>query len=301
MKNFSTKTLTLTVGITTCYGDVSILETVKSLRASAGVGKFDFIIVADRVPISKEIKRSLKKYDVRLVENSIARGQMEKQKQILARASSDIVVFTQDDVLFASNTLASVLKRFEQNPEVTMISIPYEPIKSGNFFENIIDVGTNIANRIAKYWNEGDNYLSSIGRFMAFRREMLKKFRMPKIAASDNYYYFEDKKMGGKFEYVSDVAVYFKNPQNMREHLRKSSRFQHSQLEMSEYFSDLSKEYSVPKNIILRVMVEEFMRNPFYVLLYMLVFAYTRLLKLNPKSVLNPVWQVDLSTKKLKA
>lgn len=294
------KQLSLTVGITTCYGDVSILETVKSIRASKGVGKFDFIIVADRVPISKEIKRSLKKYDVRLIENKVESGQIEKQKQILALVSSDIVVFTQDDVLLDSNALASVLKRFGQNPKTMMISIPYKPIGSTNFFENIIDVGTNIANRIARYWNDGDNYLSSIGRFMAFRREMLKKFRMSKIAASDNYYYFENKKMGGKFEYVSDVAVFFKNPQNMREHLRKSSRFQHSQLEMSEYFDDLSIEYSVPKRIILRAVIEEFVWNPFYSLLYILIFAYTRVLKLNPKSALNPVWQVDLSTKKLK-
>ncbi len=293
------KQLSLTVGITTCYGDISIIDTVKSIRESKGVDRFDFIIIADRVPISHEIKKGLKKYDVRLIENKKEAGQIEKQKQILRHVKTDIVVFTQDDILLDPNSLASVLKRFAQNPKTTMISIPYKPVKATSLFEKIINVGTNVVNRTVRRWNNGDNYLSSIGRFMAFRTDMLKKFRMPHIAASDNYYYFENKKFGGEYEYVSDVAVYFKNPQNMREHLRKSSRFQYSQLEMSEYFGDLSKEYRIPRVAILRGVAEEFLRSPIYGLLYIFIYAYTRILKMKPRSVLNPIWEVDVSTKKI--
>lgn len=300
MKNSSSKKLTLTVGITTCYGDISILETVKSIRASKGVGKFDLIIIADRVPISNEIKKSLEKYDVRLIENKKESGQVRKQRQIRKLAKTDITVFTQDDILLDPNTLATVLRRFAQNPKTTMISIPYKPIEATNLFEAIINVGTNIVNRAVRYWNNGDNYLSSIGRFMAFRTTMLKKFRMPPVAVSDNYYYFENKKMGGEFEYIPDVSVYFKNPQNMREHMRKSSRFQHSQKEMTPYFGDLSKEYSIPKNIIFRSAVEEAVNNPLNTFLYIFVFIYSRILKMKADKVLNPVWEVDISTKKIK-
>lgn len=299
MKNSSSKKLSLTVGITTCYGDTSILEAVKSVRASKGVDEFDFIIVADRIPISAEIKRGLKKYGVRLIENKVEGGQIEKQKQILRHVKTDIMVFTQDDILLDPNSLASVLKRFAQHPETTMISIPYRPVTATSFFENILNVGTNVVNRTARYWNCGDNYLSSIGRFMTFRTETLKKFRMPPIAASDNYYYFENKKLGGKFEYVPDAAVYFKNPQNMKEHLRKSSRFQHSQKEIASYFGDLSEEYSIPKAVVLRAAIEEIVRNPINTFLYLFIFMYTRILKMKAKYVLNPIWEVDLSTKKI--
>lgn len=298
MKSSSRK-LTLTVGITTCYGDISILETVKSVHASKDVGQFDFIIVADRVPISDGIKKGLKKFDVRLIENKKEAGQVEKHRQIRDLAKTDIIVFTQDDILLDPNTLAVVLKRFSDNPKTTMISIPYKPIRASNLFESIINVGTYIANNTVKYWNNGDNYLSVIGRFMAFRTDTLRKFRMPSIAVSDNYYYFENKKMGGKYEYVPEVAVYFRNPQTMKEHLRKSSRFQHSQKEMFHYFGDLSKEYAIPKGAILKGFMEEFLANPVNAILYVFVYAYTRILKMKPKSVLNPVWEVDTSTKKL--
>lgn len=299
MKNSSNKTLTLTVGITTCYGDISILETVRSIRESQGVGDFDFIIIADRVPISTEIKKGLKKYGVSLTENKKESGQVEKHRQIRELSTTDIVVFTQDDILLDPKALISVLKRFARNLKTTMISIPYEPAKSTNFFENIINVGTNVANRAARSWNNGDNYLSSIGRFMAFRANTLKKFRMPPVAVSDNYYYFENKKFGGRYEYVPEAVVYFRNPQNMTEHLRKSSRFQHSQKEMSRYFSDLSKEYRAPKIVMVKAVIQEFLENPINTTLYVFVFACTRILKMRQKSVLNPIWEVDVSTKKI--
>ncbi|MBI2028298.1 MAG: glycosyltransferase [Candidatus Levybacteria bacterium] len=293
------KKLSLTVGITTCYGDKSILETVESIRASKGVDEFPFIIIADRVPINEEIKKSLRKYNVRLVENKKESGQVEKQKQIRELSKTDITIFTQDDVLFDKNILSSVLKRFAKNPKTTMISIPYLPVKATSFFEEVINVGTNIVNKTVGYWNNGDNYLSCIGRFMAFRTETLKKFRMPKIAVSDNYYYFENKKMGGEYEYAQEATVYFKNPQNMKEHLRKSSRFQHSQKEVIRYFGDLSKEYTIPKSVLARAAIQEFLENPINTFLYIFVFAYTRILKMKPKAVLNPIWEVDLSTKKV--
>lgn len=293
------KRLTLTVGITTCYGDISILETVKSVRASRGVGSFDFIIVADRVPISDEIKKALRKYNVHLIENKKESGQVAKQKQILSLVKTDITVFTQDDILLDQNTLSEILKRFALSHETTMVSIPYKPVKASNLFEAVISVGTNIVNKTVRHWNNGDNYLSVIGRFVAFRTETLRKFRMPPIAASDNYYYFENKKMGGIYEYVPDVAVYFKNPENLTEHLRKSSRFQHSQKEMFHYFGDLSKEYSIPKSAILRGAINEFVENPINSLLYVFVFIYTRILKMKAGKVLNPIWEVDTSTKKV--
>lgn len=293
------KKLTLTVGITTCYGSKSILDTVRSIRSSMGIGNFDFIIIADRTPIIFDIKKELKRLKVRLIENKKEGGQIEKQKQILKMTKTDIVVFTQDDVLFDPYTLSTVLNEFSENPGTTMVSTPYKPVVSSSFFESVLNVGTNVVNNSVGHWNNGDNYLSSIGRLMAFRTNMVKKFRMPNIAISDNYYYFENKKMGGIYKYVDNTKVYFKNPQNLNEHMRKSSRFQFSHLEMAHYFGDLSKEYSIPKRTLLRGIIHEFMSNPFYCFLYIFIFIYTRIQKLKPEHVLNPIWEVDLTTKNL--
>lgn len=295
------KRLTLTVGITTCFGDNSILDSVKSIRAAKGVSKFRFIIVADRVSINPWLKKQLKKYDIELIENKVEGSQVSKQKQILRLTKSDLVLLTQDDILLEPEVLETVIKRFEKNPKTDFISILNEPIKPTSFFESCLNIGTNIANRIAKYWNNGDNYLSVVGRFMIFKTDFLKKnIKLEdSVATSDAYYYFATKRAGGKYEYLPEVGVLFKNPQNMKEHLRKSSRFQFSKLEMNRYFKGLDKCYKLPKIIAIRAMAEEFILHPLRFIGYMGIFAYSRILKMKPSYVLNAVWEVDLSTKKV--
>lgn len=297
------KQLSLTVGLTTCYGDPSIVETIRSIRASKGIDKFPIILVADRVPIRREIKQTLRKLRVQLIENKTEGSQVKKQKQILKLTKTDLLVFTQDDVLLHPKALVTVIRQFAKHPQTTMISILNKPVKATSLFESIISVGTEIANKYARYWHGGDNYLSVIGRFMAFRTEKIKcEFRLQEqIATSDTYYYFENKRTGGRYEYLPGVCVYFKNPQNMKEHLRKSSRFQFSKQEMSKYFADPSREYVVPVRVIVRSLIEQFLRQPPMTLIYFGIFAYTRLMKMAPQSVLNPIWEVDLSTKKVLA
>ena len=295
--------LSLTVGIVTCYGDNSILDTVKSIRASKGVGNFRFIIVADRVPINPWLKSQLKKYSVEVIENKGKDSQISKQKQILTLTKSDLILFTQDDVLFEPQTLKTVIKRFEKNPKTSFISILNKPVKPTNFFEGCLNVGTNIANKMAKYWNNGDNYLSVIGRFMAFRTEFAKNNinLRAEVATSDAYYYFSNKLSGGNFEYIPQVGVMFKNPQNMKEHLRKSSRFQYSKIEMSKYFENLNSFYKVPQNVVVKALAMEFLSSPIIFMCYIGIFIYTRILRMKPHLVLNAIWEVDLSTKRVLA
>ncbi len=299
MKNTTPK-LSLTVGITTCYGDVSILETVKSIRSSEGVNDFQFIIIADRVPLTAGIKMELKKYKVQFVENKTEGSQIKKQKQILKLTKTDLLVLTQDDVLLDKKTLVEVVGRFQNHPKTTMVSIRNAPLQPQTFFEATLNIGTNLANKLAKHWNNGDNYLSVIGRFMAFRTETFKKFRMPEeVATSDAFYYFENKRVGGGYEYIPKVRVYFRNPQNMKEHLRKSSRFQYSKMEMAHYFKNLTREYKTPPFVTIQSLIEQLIEAPVYFLFYFVVYLYTRILKLAPKKVLNPVWEVDASTKNI--
>lgn len=296
------KNPSLTVGITTCYGDESILQTIKSVRNSKNVADFRFIVVSDRVHFKPEVKKELKKYNVELIENSSEGSQIEKQKQILRLAKTDLLVLTQDDVLLDPKALSKVIDTFKNDTKLTMVSILNKPLDPSNSFESVLNVGTKIANKTAKFWNDGDNYLSVIGRFMAFRRGFIsKKYRLiDKVATSDAYYYLENKRVGGKYKYLPQTYVAFKNPQNMKEHLRKSSRFQYSNKEMSHYFKNIEKEYLVSKKAVIHALSEQFIQEPLKTVLYFGVFFYTRLLKLKASVVLNPIWEVDLSTKKIK-
>lgn len=299
MKN--KKQLSLTVGITTCFGGESILDNVRSIRHSKDVGYFDLIIIADRVPISDKVKAELKKLNVKLIENKHEGSQFKKKKQILKLVNTDLVIFTNDDVLFDPNTLKETVNEFQKHKKITLISVLNQPLKSDSIVENAISVGTHIVNRIVKTWNKGDNYLSVIGRYEAIRTDWIKKyFRMDEdVVSSDQYVYFENKKTGGKYKFLPNVAIYFRNPQNLKEHLRKSSRFQYSKQEMSKYFQQIEAEYKIPTAVALKAIVAEFIDEPFYFIIYLLTLVYTRLFRLASKRSLNAIWQIDMSTKAL--
>ncbi|OGH19186.1 MAG: hypothetical protein A3D74_04175 [Candidatus Levybacteria bacterium RIFCSPHIGHO2_02_FULL_37_13] len=296
-----TKKTILTVGITTCYGGESILETVKSIRKSKGIDRFRFIIVADREPINSKIKKEFKKYGVELIENKVEGSQFKKKKQILKLCNTDLIVFTNDDVLFGQNTLKTVINEFQKNKKTTLVSVYNQPIKSESLAERAISIGTNIVNRISKDWNSGDNYLSVIGRFEATRTSWIKGYFDLKddVVSSDQYMYFENKRNGGKFKYLSSVSIFFRNPQSLQEHLRKSSRFQYSKEEMSKYFGYAPLDYKIPRLTFLKAVVREFLKNPVFFIFYILISLYTRIFKISLNESLNPNWQVDLSTKRI--
>lgn len=302
MKNSSKdKNLTVTVGITTCYGGESVLETVKSIRAATGIDKFRFIIVADRTPIKKVVLDTLRKMGVEVIWNKKEGSQFKKKKQILKLCDTDLVVFTNDDVLFGQNTLMTVVKEFQKDRRITLISVNNQPLESNSLVEGAINVGTNIVNRIARKWNKGDNYLSVIGRFEATRTNWIKRYFELKddVVSSDQYIYFENRRNGGMYKYLPLVSVYFRNPQSLEEHLRKSSRFQHSETEMSTYFGFVSTDYKIPLLIFLEATIREFLTNPFLFLLYICISLYARFFKISLKESLNPNWQVDTSTKRI--
>lgn len=295
------KSLSFTVGITTCYGEESILDTVNSIRGSKGVGKFRLIIIADRNPIKADLKKQLKKYGVELHENKRESGQIRKKKQILDMCKTDVIIFTQDDVIFQLDTIAKIMHGFEEKPEVTFIGVRNEPAKESSFIESVISVGTRTAERISQYWNNGDNYLAVIGRCEAFRTGFVKKhFRfMDNVVSTDAFFYFENKKHGGKYLFIKNAKLFFKNPSRIDEHLRKSSRYQHSNLEMSKYFKKEELDYTIPALPILKAGVEEFLTNPVKFILYICLYVFTRISKIDASTSLKSIWEVDFSTKKI--
>jgi cellulose synthase/poly-beta-1,6-N-acetylglucosamine synthase-like glycosyltransferase len=292
--------LTLTVGLTTCYGDPSIVETIKSYRASKGIKKFNIILIADTVPLSADIKRDLRNLGVDITENRTPSSQIRKQKQIIAKCTTDILVLTQDDVLIDPNALATVLHTFERSPKTTLISIRNQPLPPFTAFEAALCVGTELANDMAASWRHGDNYLAVVGRFMALRTSQLRKMTLrTEVATSDAYYYLENKRVGGMLTYLPGVAIYFRNPQRFDEHRRKSSRFAYSQMEMTRYFGPLDGEYHVPFSIRLSCMAAKCIKYPVRFCQYIAILLATRLHPLPSDNVLNPIWKVDVSTKSI--
>lgn len=288
----------VTVGITTCYGKKQLLSAVKSIKDSKGIRNFEVVVIADLTPISLEVKKGLHEMDVTLIENDIPSSQFAKQRQLISKCKSEFIVLTQDDVLFDKYALVRIIKELKKG--TTFVGIRNEPVEAKTLIERGINVGTRLNNSIARLWNKGDNYLAVLGRVMAFRTEWLRSLDVhPGSVSLDAYLYLENKKKGGTYQCLWDTYLLFRNPDNITEHIRKSSRFQNSKYEMLSYekFGNLDREYAIPRKAIIIAALAEFMHDKIGFIIYLYIYIYTRLFKQKPQDCLTALWKVDLSTK----
>ncbi|KKT57806.1 MAG: hypothetical protein UX91_C0005G0092 [Candidatus Amesbacteria bacterium GW2011_GWB1_47_19] len=290
------------VGIYTHSTGNYILKTVRSILDSQGMSEFKLMIVADGTPLDAESIRQLKKWKVIYKYNPIPSSINLKQKQIIASCKEKYLILTQDDVIFMPDTIRYIMSEFLKNSEVTFIGVKNVPLKGNSFLADCINIGTFLTNRIAEAWRNGDNYLSVIGRLEAFPTAWIKKMRLKEGAvSSDANYYFENKRMGGKYLCLRNTGIFFRNPQNLTEQRAKSSRFLHSRREMHHYnrYFDLKREYTIPVNIILNSGLKEFLTDPIHFIGYTLIFCYTRIFRFPHNYSLKAVWKPDISTKQL--
>ncbi|PIR69293.1 MAG: hypothetical protein COU47_04345 [Candidatus Niyogibacteria bacterium CG10_big_fil_rev_8_21_14_0_10_46_36] len=296
------KKLTLTVSIPTCYGGWSLIETARSIRASEGVGDFRFIIVADRTPLTDEIKTELRKLNVELYWNEDTGSQIKKIKQMVDMAESDIFVSTQDDITFLPDTLYHIARAFEADPQLTMIGARVLPLPPETFFESIMASMVRAVDYIGMSWNKKQNYLMASGRCLAYRTSHIQKFRMPEnIVNSDIFMYLENRRLGGTFARPDDAKVLIRCPQSIKDQIGPSSRYQYSSTEMQKWFGvDIQSVYKIPFGAFVYGAFREYMRSPIRMTAYALVFVYTRIFRKKSKKVLTSMWSVDTSTKNIR-
>ncbi|MBU0569488.1 glycosyltransferase, partial [Patescibacteria group bacterium] len=237
----------ITVGIPTYYGGTALVKAVKSVLATKGVGKFRLIVCVDGNPLSSSVSQKLKKLGIEVVFSKQRGGQVARIKQIIGLTKTDLLILTQDDIKFEPDVIAKIIKAFEENSKVTMVGARLYPFPAKTFFESVIEVGVRLMHKIGYEWRNGDNFLLSSGRCLAFRTKFIKKFNIPEeVVNSDAYLYFENKRNGGTFKPLTDAVVYNKSPQNLKEQLKQSRKFQFSLEELTCYVDiDLSEEYKI--------------------------------------------------------
>lgn len=299
MNNLQNK-ITITVGIPTYYGSPSIIETAKSILNSKDVGAFKLIITVDGNPLKPDIAEKLKNLGVIVQDNQDRRGQLGRLKQLIAQCDTQILVTTQDDVLFSPNALHEIIRAFDNDKELTMIGARVDPMPSKTFFGKIIDTTVELNYSIGTKWRNKDNYLLASGRCLAYRADFAKKYELSDVVVnSDAYIYFENKRLGGKFKAVASAVIYNKSPQNLKEHLKQSSRFQASQAEIAKHLSiNLETEYKVPTVIQATSYLEIMLRKPILAICSLGLYIYTRINNSEKRKQLKRFWDTDVSTKK---
>lgn len=294
--------LSAMVGIYTCYGGPSLVRAIESIRVSEAGNDVEILVVADGQPLTQDILKRLNELKVDVREQPGLSPQAVKIRKIISLCESDVLILTQDDVIFDNRAVKQIIGVFAGDPSVTMTGAKILPVPAKTFFEKIVEVGVSLVQRIGAKWNRGDNYLLSNGRCLAFKTEAIKKFSIPDdVVSLDAYLYFENRNKNGKFAFAKNSIIYNKSPLYLREHKKQSSRYSYSRLEISDYFSgfNLVREYRIPLGIVFSSLAKEFFSRPFYTTLYCFMQAYVYIFRGRRKKILNPLWKTDESTKRI--
>lgn len=294
------KSLTVTIGIATSFANSSLIATARSIKLSIGKKPCNCVIYCDTTPCSIDLKRKLQKLGFKIRWFPGKGSFFKKVRRMIRDINTDILILTQDDVIFDPKAIPEIVSLFRNSKSPTMVGVRILPLPPKAQFENAMASMIRIVDRIAGLWNNGNNYLSASGRCLAFDTKFLKHLKIPEIVNGDSYLYLANKRSCGRFIRSDKAKVYIRAPRSFNDQIRPSSRYQYQRMEMEKYFHEnLEQMYKIPLGVLFRAIVDECIIHPFATFHYLFIRLLTRLMRKSAKSIMKPVWNPDRSTKNL--
>ncbi len=292
------KIFTITLGIPTYEAFNSLEKTLLNVYSLPGFEKINqVLVVTDGKNIHDTVLENIKHKKLKIVNNKIRLGHSSRINQLSQLSSTDYLILINDDVILSRDSLIRVYESIEKK-EFDLLSASAKPLSPSSIFERIIEVGAIINGRISKYWNNYQNYLSCNGRMVVLSKRFYKTLELPeKLLNSDAYVFLQCKINNFKYIHDEKLIVWYRSPNNLREHIRQSKKFRLSFEENTSYLGNIKEYYRLPKKAAIKASVSGFIVMPVLFIPYLLTTIRVSFTK-NPLSN-SGYWETDKSTKKL--
>jgi cellulose synthase/poly-beta-1,6-N-acetylglucosamine synthase-like glycosyltransferase len=272
--------ITVAVGIPALNEEANIAHLLKRLlqQKSPDLELKKIIVVSDAsTDKTIEVAKSVSDNRIKVLSNSKRLGQNGSQNRILEKCSEDVVVLLNADVLPRTNDfLWHIVRPTISNPKVGLVGAETIPVEPQTTIEKILFASHMWKNEISKLWNRGDNVLSCRGAARAFRKEFYQQLRWPQDVPEDAYSYFFCQKQGYSFVFNPKAQVFFRLPQNLRDHIKQSHRYYLGQKRLADHFGKtfMNGSYDVPLPIFVSTFISTFFVYHLYLIGYVFVMMY---------------------------
>lgn len=307
MKNKkSSRDLTITIAICALNEEANIGNLLKSIMIQEEEGyKLDKILVISDGSTDQtvEIAKSFgKRVEVKAYKQR--RGKSSRLNEIYTSVTSDVVIQPDADVILAHEyVISEVIKPFIGNLSVGMTGGHPIPLPAETFLEEAINYTLEVYIPFRKKLNGGDNILSATGRLLALRKEVFRNITVPKdTIANDGFVYFCTITQGYLYRYAEKAIVYFRSPQNLKDHISQNTRFAATYTWMKQFFPPelVEKEYRIPPGDLYREMLKQFIKHPIFSGYIFLINKYCAIRAIILRKKINAIWNIVYSTKTLK-
>ncbi len=293
---------TVTIGIPAYNEEQNIVNVLRSILSQdmSNFSLAEIIVISDgSSDQTVKLARSLKSKLLTVISRKDRKGKSERMNELFRFAKSDILVLIDADCVLSNKSLFYMIKTLTSQENRTVVSANAKPVPETTLVYKILSSGVNINRRASTTWKGGNNVYSYRGSMMGVKKVLFKYINLPSTPGTDAYLYFMAKKHKLASAYVPKSVIYYRLPSRIRGHIKQSTRFLRSQESMKNIFGEWTvSEYKIPKKILVKSTISEFMINPIGVSMFILLNFVIALRAKVKKEKISGVWDISSSTKK---
>lgn len=219
---------------------------------------------------TNQIVKDTKSKKIVLICQKKRKGIASGINSIFAKAKSDIVVLLNADIRITDkNFIKKIINPIKKN-EADLTSCPLKETEPETLVEKILFASMRYKTYIFETYKKGDNLYTCHGPTRAFSQRLYKHIYIKESAAEDMYSYLFCVSRGYKYSFVKNTFIYYKLPDNMKDHESQSVRFALAKDKLSRYFDRrfYDEELKLPLTLHLKALLKTFLKYPLYTPLY---------------------------------
>ena len=293
------KKIHITVGIPAYNEARNISNLIYNIQAQkAECFILDSIIVSSDGSDDQTVSRASAFEHVIVIDDGLRKGKTMRMNEMFLVSQSEIIVIVDADIQLDSTALEHLVKPFQDDSGVMLVSGNLSPSKSNTIAGEISYVSYYLWDTAIKLISNSDMYHCG-GALRAFRKPFYKDLFFPPITADDVYPYFVCVQRGYKFLYISAILGSYKLPSTMGDFRRQQKRFLESEtVQEGSFGTPLVKElYTIVPMIKLRALLKTLIHSPLFTIAYLVVWFPIKLSSMLFKPKITGAWDSVVSTK----
>ena len=296
-------TLRVSVGIPAYNEEANIVTLLRSVldQQTSHFALAEIIVVSDGSTDETVARvRAIDNPKIKIWEYKERVGKSQHLNTIFDKASGDIIVlFDADVVLPHQNVLANLIAPLTKDSTVGLVGGNPQPTKAQTFIEKGVNATFQAYSPFRTILKNGNNAFGCDGRILALSKVFANAVAVPEnMIANDAFLYFSCITKGFAFRHVREAQVWFTSPRNIKDQIRQNKRFIASHYRLERIFGSIvPAEYRVPKFLLYKLQLKEFIKAPFSSLSVFLINLYCKIRAKRDERKMNAKWLMAHSTK----
>lgn len=292
----------ISIGIPALNESSNIKQLLKSLIVQTNdiyTLKEIFIISDGSTDDTVKLAKQVNDDRIQVIDNTQRVGKSAVQNQIIEMFTGEILVILDADIRLKDNRfISNLLEPLRNNSQIGLTSGKTTPLPAKSFFEKVINYSVAFKTYIYERIENTDNIFLCHGRSRAFSKAFAKQLVFPQgILSEDSWSYIMCLRLGFIFKYSKDAELFYRSPQNFKDHANQSTRYFQGKVWLEQNFKNNNIFPKISKSLLIKTIIKFFITNPVLFVTYLVFVTSLYISTIFRSTVVN--WNLIKSSKNL--